>query len=32
MMEKSVEAPLDCGGLYHTAHGLKVYSERRWGK
>lgn len=31
LMEFAQDESLDCGGLYHAAHGLLLYRERRWG-
>lgn len=31
MLEKTQEFRLECGSLYHAAHGLKLYRERRFG-
>lgn len=30
-LEKTQNFPLECGALYHAAHGLMLYRERRWG-
>lgn len=32
MFEDGAELDLECGALYHAAHGLLVYRERKWGK
>jgi hypothetical protein len=31
-IEDSKSIPVSCGGLYHGAHGLMIYRERRFGK
>jgi hypothetical protein len=31
-IEDSQSIPVSCGGLYHGAHGLIIYRERRFGK
>jgi hypothetical protein len=31
-LEDTKEIPVSCGGLYHGAHGLMIYRDRRWGK
>jgi len=31
-IEDSKSIPIGCGGLYHGAHGLMLYRERRFGK
>lgn len=31
MFEDGTELDLECGALYHAAHGLVVYRERKWG-
>jgi hypothetical protein len=28
LMEQARDIPLDCGGLYHAAHGLQMYRDR----
>lgn len=30
MLEATEDAPLECGGLYHAAHALKLYRQRRF--
>jgi len=30
MLKKTKDLPLECGGLYHAIHALKVYRERRF--
>lgn len=32
LLRQTQDMPLECGGLYHTAHGLLLYRERRFGK
>lgn len=32
MFEDGSQLDLECGALYHAAHGLVVYRERKWGK
>jgi hypothetical protein len=32
LFHKTRNEDLECGALYHAAHGLAVYRERRWGK
>ena len=32
MFEDGAQLDLECGALYHAAHGLVVYRERKWGK
>jgi len=32
LLRQTQDLPLECGGLYHTAHGLLLYRERRFGK
>ena len=31
-LEDTQEIPVSCGGLYHGAHGLMIYRDRRFGK
>lgn len=31
-LEDTREIPVSCGGLYHGAHGLMIYRDRRFGK
>lgn len=31
IFDKTREVPLECGALYHAAHGLVLYRERRFG-
>ncbi|MDX1961616.1 MAG: ADP-ribosylation factor-directed GTPase activating protein isoform b [Pirellulales bacterium] len=31
LMEIAKNDPVECGGLYHAAHGLIIYRARRWG-
>jgi hypothetical protein len=31
-IDDSKGIPVSCGGLYHGAHGLMIYRDRRWGK
>lgn len=31
-LDDAKSIPLSCGGLYHGAHGLMIYRERRFGK
>ena len=31
-IEDSKSIPISCGGLYHGAHGLMIYRDRRFGK
>jgi hypothetical protein len=30
-LKATADVPLECGGLYHAAHGLKLYRERIFG-
>ena len=30
--ERTRELDLECGALYHAAHGLVLYRERVWGE
>lgn len=30
LLEQTEELPIECGGLYHAAHGLKLYRLRRF--
>ena len=32
LFRKTRDQDLECGALYHAAHGLAIYRERRWGK
>lgn len=32
MFEDGAQLDLECGQLYHAAHGLVVYRERKWGR
>lgn len=32
MLEQTKEIELECGGLYHAAHGLFLYRQRRFGE
>ena len=32
LFDRTQKLEIECGGLYHAAHGLVVYRERRWGK
>jgi hypothetical protein len=32
MFDDGAQLDLECGALYHAAHGLVVYRERKWGK
>jgi hypothetical protein len=31
LFEATRDLPLECGALYHAAHGLRIYRERRFG-
>lgn len=31
LVQQTREMPVECGGLYHTAHGLQIYRLRRFG-
>jgi hypothetical protein len=31
LLEQTRDLPVECGGLYHTAHGLELYRLRRFG-
>ena len=31
LLEETREMPVECGGLYHAAHGLQIYRLRRFG-
>jgi hypothetical protein len=31
MFRATQDYPLECGGLYHSAHGLVLYRERMFG-
>jgi hypothetical protein len=31
LLRQTRDLPLECGGLYHTAHGLQIYRYRRFG-
>jgi hypothetical protein len=32
LFRKTRDQDLECGALYHAAHGLAIYRDRRWGK
>lgn len=32
MLEATRDLPLECAGLYHAVHGLRIYRERRFGE
>jgi hypothetical protein len=32
LLEQTRDLPVECGGLYHTVHGLELYRVRMFGE